>query len=217
MPPRFSIANVLLSPSGEGFFRGFHSKTHAKGSLVCTGDADENGVFVVISGKLRVFLVGEEREITLFYLNAGDIFCMHSGCLVEATEKTELRTSDIETFQRKMETCPSIAWLLVSILGRALTSCKHTIEDLMFHDIKQRVARFFMDHAASGGVAGETGVTISTDMTVEEIANLIGSSRQATSTAINILIKEGCLARQGRGTYTIPDMQRLKTVSIPDA
>lgn len=213
MPPRFSIANVLLSPAGEGFFRGFHSKIHAKGSLVCTGDPDENGVFVVISGKLRVFLVGEEREITLFYLNAGDMFCMHSGCLVEATEKTELRVTDIQTFEQKMETTPSIAWGLVSILGRALTSCKRTIEDLMFHDIKQRLARFFVDHATTEGVQSDEGIKIAVDLTVEEIANLIGSSRQATSTTINILIKEGYISRQGRGTYTIPDVLRLKSAT----
>lgn len=210
MPPRFSIANVLLSPAGENFFRGFRSKIHEKGSLVCTGEGDENGVFVVVDGRLRVFLVGEEREITLFYLTAGDMFCMHSGCLVEASERSELRVTDIRTFEQKMETCPSIAWGLISILGRALTSCMRTIEDLMFHDIKQRLAGFFLDHAQTGGKETEGGVQVTVELTVEEIANLIGSSRQTTSTAINSLIKEGYISRQGRVNYTIPDLSRLK-------
>ncbi|ABC22232.1 Crp/Fnr family transcriptional regulator [Rhodospirillum rubrum] len=216
MPPRFNIANVLLSPDGETFFRGFRSKIHAKGSLVCTGEGDENGVFVVVDGRLRVYLVGEEREISLFYLTSGDMFCMHSGCLVEATERTEVRFADIRTFEQKLQTCPSMAWGLIAILGRALTSCMRTIEDLMFHDIKQRIAGFFIDHANTTGRQTQGGVIVSVDFTVEEIANLIGSSRQTTSTALNSLIKEGYISRQGRGHYTIPNLVRLKAAADGD-
>lgn len=212
MPPRFSIASVLASPAGEGFFRGFNPKVYGKGCIICNGEDGENGVFVVMSGKLRVFLMNEDREISLFYLTTGDMFCMHSGYIVETCEKTELRVTDIKTFSQKIESCPAIAWGLVSILGRALTSCKRTIEDLMFHDIKQRIAWFFVDHAKTGGRLTENGIEVSVELTVEQIANLIGSSRQATSTAINSLIKEGYMLRQGRGNYTIPDMSRLKSI-----
>lgn len=210
MPPRFSIAHVLTSPAGEGFFSGFHARTHPKGSMICRGEGDENGIFIVMGGKLRVYLVGEEREITLFYLVAGDIFCMHSGCLIEAVEKSELRVTDVKTFAAKMEKNPNLSFGLVTILGRAIMSCMRTIEELMFLDIKQRVAWFFLDQVAAEGRETDTGVDVTVDLTVEEIANLIGSSRQATSTAMNSLIKEGHLLRHGRTDYTILDKDRLK-------
>ncbi|MBB5049935.1 CRP-like cAMP-binding protein [Rhodopseudomonas rhenobacensis] len=213
MPPRFNIADVLTSPSGEGFFNGFNVRKHDKGSMICTGEGDENGVFVVMGGRLKVYLVGDEREMTLFYLVPGDIFCMHSGCLIEAVEKSELRFTDIRTFSKKLEQCPAIAFGLVSILGRAIMSCMRTIEDLMFHDIKQRIAWFFVDRASSEGKASGTGITLSVELTIEEIANLIGSSRQTTSTALNSLIKEGYISRKGRTDYTILDMPRLTTAA----
>lgn len=213
MPPRFSIAHVLTSPHGEEFFSGFHARAHSKGSMICSGDASENGVFVVMSGKLRVYLVGDEREFTLFYLEPGDIFCMHSGCLVEAVEKSDLRFTDIKTFGKKLEATPAIAFGLVAILGRAIMSCMRTIEELMFHDIKQRVAWFFVDRAATDEQDSSSVVKLSIELTVEEIANLIGSSRQATSTALNSLIKEGYISREGRTDYTILNMKRLKTAA----
>jgi CRP-like cAMP-binding protein len=213
MPPRFSIANILTGPGGEEFFRGFTTRIHGKGSLICTGEGDENGVFIVVSGRLRVFMVGEEREISMFYLNAGDIFSMHSGALVEACERSELRVTDIRTFEQKMKTYPPIAWGLISILGIALSSCMRTIEDLMFHNIKERIARFFIDHAKSKGKQTGQGVEILVTFTVEEIANLIGSSRQPTSKAINSLIREGHISRLGRGNYAIVDMEQLKAVA----
>lgn len=213
MPPRFSIAHVLTSPHGEDFFSGFHARTQAKGSMICSGEGDENGVFVVMGGRLRVYLVGDDREFTLFYLVPGDIFCMHSGCLVEAVEKSDLRFTDIRTFGKKLESTPAIAFGLVAILGRAIMSCMRTIEELMFHDIKQRVAWFFVDRAGTDGAESSSVVHLSIDLTVEEIANLIGSSRQATSTALNSLIKEGYISRAGRTDYTIPNMTRLKTAA----
>lgn len=214
MPPRFNIADVLTRPSREGFFKGFHARTHNKGSLICTGEGDENGIFVVMDGRLRVYLISDDREITLFYLLAGDMFCMHSGCLVEAVEKTELRFMDIRAFAQKLEDSPSIAFGIVSILGRAIKSCMKTIEDLVFHDIKQRIASFFIDRAVSEGHHSDAGVELSVDLTVEEIANLIGSSRQTTSTALNSLIKGGYIGRKGRKKYLIPNLSRLKSVTV---
>jgi len=212
MPPLFSVSNLLVGPGGEDFFSGFSHRRFQKGNLVCTGDREENGIFVVISGRLRMFMVGEDREISLFYLGPGDMFCMHSGCLVEATEPCDLRIADIATFNRKIEECPQIAWALISILGRALASFMRAIEDLMFHDVKHRIARFFIGHARADGRKPINGVTIHISLTVEEIAKFIGSSRQATSTTLNSMIKEGYLSRQGRRDYSIPDLERLSSL-----
>lgn len=212
MPPKFSISNILVGPSGEEFFKGFVHRSYPKGGLVSSGDSGENGILVVMSGRLRMFLIGEDRELSLFYLGPGDMFCMHSGCLVEASEPCELRITDIATFDRKLRENPQIAWALISILGRALASFLRTIEDLMFHDIKQRIANFFIDHAHAGGRPSPKGVDVEIRLSVEEIAKSIGSSRQATSTAINSLIKEGLLQRRGRGSYSIPSLDSLRLI-----
>lgn len=214
MTSRFSIADFLAGPSGGEFLTGFHRQVHGRGTMVCTGGHDENGVFVVTDGLLRVYLMGEDREMTLFYLHPGDIFCMHSGALVEAAEATELRFCDFTTFQTKLESYPAISLALVAILGRAIMACMRTIEDLSFKDIKQRVALFFLDRAAAAKSDSERDVTLSISLTVEDIANMIGASRQATSTALNSLLKAGLLMRQGRSNYTIPDIAQLRAVAM---
>jgi CRP-like cAMP-binding protein len=213
MPPRFGIADVLTSRAGEGFFNGFHIRRHGKGSMVCSSEGDENGVFVVMDGRLRAYLIGEDREITLFYLVPGDIFCTHSGCLVEAVEKSETRFADIATFGRKLKENPSIAFGLVSILGRAIMSCMRTIEDLMFHNVKQRIAVFLLDHASTGARERREGTELSLGLTTEEIANMIGSSRQTCSTALNSLMKEGYLKRLSRTDFLLLDIGGLRQIA----
>lgn len=213
MTSRFSIADFLAGPAGADFLKGFGRHPHERGALVCTGVNDENGVFVVMDGLLRVYLVGEDREMTLFYLHPGDIFCTHSGAFVEATEHTEIRFCDFATFQKKLEIYPAISLALVAILGRAIMSCMRTIEDLTFRDIKQRVASFFLDRIGNQTGSAGPDVTVSINLTVEDIANLIGASRQATSTALNSLLKAGYLKRQDRSNYTIPDVVSLREVA----
>jgi len=138
---------------------------------------------------------------------------MHSGCLVEAVERSDLRLADIQTFSHKIKQCPELAFGLISIMGRATLSCMKTIEDLMFHDIKQRIAWFFVDLADSEKAPSGAPLDLAVGLTIEEIANLIGSSRQATSTAFNNLIKRGFLARKSRADYTILDLDGLRTVA----
>lgn len=209
MPPRLNIFNVLTGPEGEDLLEGFAARVYAKGALVCTGDLDENGVFIVASGQLRVFMIGEDNEITLFYLGPGDMFSMHSGCQIEACEASDLWVTDLPTFQRKMAAYPRLADSLVSILGRAMTSCIRTIQDLAFHDIRQRLLRFFLDYAQTEGRKVEQGIEIKLPLTVEQIALLIGSGRQATSTTIGCLVREGVMIRLSRGHYIFPDLSRL--------
>ncbi len=210
MLARFSISDMLAGPGGKDFLEGFYAKTYAKGVLVCTGNLDETGIFIVSQGKLRVFLIGDDHEITLFYLGVGDLFSMHSGCLIEACEPALLWVTDIATFQEKMVSCPAVSYNLVSILGRAMTSCIRTIQGLAFHDIRHRLVRFFLDCAESQGKRTPAGTEVRTPLTVEEISLLIGSGRQATSTAISCLIKEGYVIRLSRGHYIIPDIGKLR-------
>lgn len=215
MLAEFNIGNLLAAPGGEDFLRGFRSSAYGKEALVCSGNLDENGVFIVSDGRLRVFLAGEDHEITLFYLGPGDLFSMHSGCLIEASEASHLWMTDIVTFHQKLQSCPTIAYSLISILGRALTSCIRTIQDLAFHDIRQRLVRLFLDRAERAAQPGQASVEVSTPPTVEEIALMIGSGRQATSTAISLLIKEGYVTRLKRGHYLIPDIGRLRQLADP--
>ncbi len=212
MPPKFSISNILVGPSGEEFFKGFVHRSYPKGGLVSSGDSGENGILMVMSGRLRMFPIGENREPSLFHLGPGDMFCMHSGCLVEATEPCEPRITNIATFDRKLRENPHIAWAPISIFGRAPASFLRTIEDLMFPDIKQRVADFSIDRAHAGGRPSPRVVDVENRLDVEEIAESIGSSRRTTSIAIDSLIKKGLLQRRGRGSLSIPSLDSHRPI-----
>lgn len=213
MLDRFSISKLLASRAGEGLLAGFRRSQHPKGALVDLADVGGE-IFVVTSGRLRVYLTGEAREITLFHLGPGEIFCMHSGCGIEVVEAAELRATDIGTFEARLAAEPTLALGLIAVFGRGMVSMMRTIENLMFFDIRRRIARLMLAQAP-GDADGPA--TVDLGLTVEEIANLLGSSRQATSSALAGLVREGLLARPARGRFVIPDPVALKALAETQA
>jgi CRP-like cAMP-binding protein len=203
VPPKFSVSDLLAGPAAARFLDGFRPISCGRGEILAAGEEGEDGVFVLLSGRLRMTLEGDEREIALVDFRPGDMFSLHAGCRIEALEKCELRIADIATFGEKLRDHPELALALVSILGRTAASFLATIRDLMFRDVRGRIARFVGDRA---GPSGEL------ESSVEEIAGFVGASRQATSAALNALIREGVIERRRRGVYRIPDPARLATV-----
>ncbi|MDD2463655.1 MAG: helix-turn-helix domain-containing protein [Desulfobulbus sp.] len=53
-------------------------------------------------------------------------------------------------------------------------------------------------------------VVLHINLSVEQIARLVGSSRQTVSTQLNRLIRQKLLRKQGRGSFVIPDITPLE-------
>ena len=209
----FSIAHILAGCDGDNLLAGFRKKTFPNGGVVCGTQRHDNGIFIVFEGKLRVYLIGEDREITLFYLLPGDMFCMHSGCIVEAVQKSEIRLADMQTVEKKLFDTPGLSWKMFGVMGNAMLSSIRTIESMAFHDVRQRIALFFLQQAGPAGAVEIRGDKLHATLTIEDIANLVGSARQTTSTALNTLIKDGLIQRVSRGKYGILDHDRLSALA----
>ena len=67
----------------------FRKRSFAGGGVIFRPDEDEDLVFVVASGRVRVYLAYEDKEFTLAILNPGDPYSTHSGCYVQALEDAE--------------------------------------------------------------------------------------------------------------------------------
>jgi CRP-like cAMP-binding protein len=58
-----------------------------------------------------------------------------------------------------------------------------------------------------------SGQTIRLDLTTEQLAGLVGATRQTVSTLLNDMIRSGILERVGRGAYRVRDMDRLRELA----
>lgn len=207
MPHRTAILEAIEDPKKKEFFRGFSRRRIGEGVLM---QSDDDGVFVLLLGRLRVFLSFEGKEFTLFFLEPGDIFSLHSGALIETRDPSELLFADVATFERTLDAFPSLARTVISTLGHTLKSTMVIIEELMFRDVRHRIIHVLLDHVEERGRPTADGVELSLNLNIEELANLVGATRQSASKVLNELMKSGRLCRMSRTLWLVPDPAALR-------
>jgi CRP-like cAMP-binding protein len=197
MPAHSLSATIDLS--------GFQRRELSKGQLLSTPDSPRDQVFIVDSGRLRVYLAGENRELSLAFLEAGDIYSTHTPTYVHAVAPTVLWTIDTAAFARRLASDPPLGPATMRVLGRLLSNAVGLIEDLAFREVPARLARFLLGLGERRGQWQEdgSGWLIPLDLSMEEIASLLGSTRQTLSSLINQWEREGILLRQGRRSMLI--------------
>lgn len=204
------ILSFLSRAENKQYLANFTRRTYQEKTLVSSGETRMGGVFIVLTGRLRVYLSYEGREFTLLILEPGDVFSMHSEALVETRERCELLLMDIEGFKELLCHVPTLSIASIALLGRVLRNSTHIIEDLMFRDVRARLLRFLIETAERKGRPTAAGIEIPLDLHTEEVAMLIGSTRQSTSSILNDLIKEGHLVRGDRHTIVVKDLTSLR-------
>jgi CRP-like cAMP-binding protein len=188
-------------------------KRYPKGSFICQPGIGESNVFIVISGRMRVYLGYEDKEFNLGILTKGDIFSTHSGTYVQVLSDTELMLTDLKTFRNHMIGDPEVTTAMIRVLGNILKTSFSIIDGLVFRNVNYRLVALLSNEARRHGKEMESGkLYVQIDLSVEQIARLIGSTRQTVSTLLNDLSRAGLIKRPKRGVFIIPDLTALESV-----
>ena len=151
-------------------------------------------------------LYGETgREIILSILHAGDFFGEMAlldrqprSANVVALENSELLGLDREAFQTHLTAHPITAMAILAEMSRRLRHADEVIGNLALLDVYGRVARVIRDLAQEEGEPADGGLLIKERPTQQEIAGLIGTSRETVSRALNDFTRRGLLEMQGK-------------------
>ncbi len=212
-PP--SLSDFLASEAGSALRARFHEQTLANGALLPESEMDQ--VLVVKRGRLRVYLTTPERELSLVYLNEGDVFSTHTRAQLQAVQPTLLLMAQRAVIERELAHYPALQRAVISVLATVLNQAITLIEDLAFHQVRGRIARYLLRCADRQKVAVEPGSAIRLDLGLEEIAALLGTTRQTASTELNALMHAGILAREGRHHIKICMPDRLQACARENA
>ncbi len=184
-----------------------------KGSYICQPGAEDNRVFIVVSGKVRVYLGYEEKEFNLGILTKGDIYATHTGTFVQALTDAVVLITDVKTFRQRMVGDPEVTKAMVRVLGNILKTSFTIIDGLAFKDVNSRLVALFSNEARRHGIALQDGsVQIQIDLSVEQIARLVGSTRQTVSMLLNDLVRADLIERPERGIFIIPNLSAFEAV-----
>ena len=189
---------------------GFRPRRLVKGEMLGEPRGQRDSVFLLREGRIRVFLAFDDKEYTLAFLEPGDLYSTHSRAYLQAVRDGEVLVAETAAVMGRLTSLPGATPAILRVLGAALGNSMRIIEDLAFRDVEGRLARFLDGMLARRGVARDDGVHLALDLTTEDLARLLGTTRQTLSSLLNRLAREGILARAGSGAFVVHRVDLLR-------
>ncbi|MBU1039720.1 MAG: Crp/Fnr family transcriptional regulator [Proteobacteria bacterium] len=203
------ILAELQKPGLEELAKSFQARTYARKTQIFLPNHAQDMIFIVSSGRTRIYLAYEDKEFTLAILERGDVYSTHTRAYVSALDDTTLLCAQTAQVRRHMLSIPEFTGTMVRVLSELLKHSISIIDDLAFRDVQTRLLRFLRFVSTQSGVAESGGVLVNLGLTTEQIASIIGTTRQTLSTMLNGLERDAVIELRGRGAIFIPDVAAL--------
>jgi CRP/FNR family transcriptional regulator/CRP/FNR family cyclic AMP-dependent transcriptional regulator len=158
--------------------------------------------FIVESGRVKILLIGEDgRESLIALMSAGDSFGemavldgenrSATAIALEPTRTLFIRGDDLMAF---LERSPKAAMRFVHLLAKRLRTTNETLSDMVFFDVYGRVAKKLIDLSHHHGTPTANGTQIAVALTQQDLASLIGSSRESVNKVMKFFRDKGYIA-----------------------
>lgn len=173
-------------------------------------------VFFINGGRVKCSKVTRDgKELTLAYRGAGQLFgelCIIDGTprdeMAEAMKNAIITEVPRELFTELLQTDNKLCFNFACIIGDRRRQIETKLEHLVFRDVQAKLAALLLDLGEEYGVECEDGLQIGLKITHQEMANLIGSTRETISLTLAQFKKKSLLDLNGR-TVVLKDQEGL--------
>jgi CRP-like cAMP-binding protein len=133
----------------------------------------------------------------------------------EAIEDGVICTITPDELRRLIERYPIIGINIIRHLSRRLQSAERELESMAYRRVDQRLARRLLDLARRFGIATERGTLIGARLTQQELAEMIGTTRETLAHTLADFRNRGLLDTR-RHQVLVRDAERLAEVADGD-
>ncbi|WP_300630269.1 Crp/Fnr family transcriptional regulator [uncultured Thomasclavelia sp.] len=187
---------------------------YQSGQLIHHGKNDCVGILIIVSGKLRTYMISNEgKEITLFYLQPHNVCVLSAACILDSI--------DFEVLVEAKTTCQiiqisSAAFLQLSkqniyvelfsykLATERFSDVMWAIQQLLFMSFDQRLAAYLIE-------ASDRTNSLDIKITHEQIAQDLNSAREVVSRMLKHFAKEGYV-HLSRGKIHLINKQALASL-----
>lgn len=183
------------------------------------GDPGEQ-VYFINGGRVKTSKVTRDgKELTLAYRGAGQVFgelAVVDGSpreeMAEAMKNAIITELPVDIFRELLLNDAALCFEFMSELGKRRRQLETKLEHLVFKDVQAKLAALLLELGAEYGQENEVGLQIGLKITHQEMANLIGSTRETISLTLAQFKKRKLLDMNGR-TVVLLDLEGLRAAT----
>jgi len=213
---RAQLFSRLSDEELEGLRRAMTRHSYRRGEVVFYQEDPSGRLYFIEQGWVKISqqsITGDELTIDVF--GPGSIFGELSiftneprTATVTAVEPAVMGALSRESFYSLVQTKPRIALACLEMLARRLRSSDALLQDMTFLDVPARLAKRILELGEQAGQDVDGGRLIDLRITQEELATMVGTTRESINKTLALFQRQGVLGRRG-GRILIKDPERL--------
>lgn len=173
-------------------------------------------LYIITEGKIKLGHTSPDgRENLLAVLGPGEIIGELTlfdpgprSTTATAVSPVSLLYLDHSDLVTTLYNNPSMSKHMLRALARRMRRTNESLADLVFSDVPGRVAKALLDLADRFGTQTEAGIHVPHDLTQEELAQLVGASRETVNKSLADFVSRRWIQLEGRAV-TLLDVDRL--------
>jgi CRP/FNR family transcriptional regulator len=174
-------------------------------------------LYIVLEGKIKLTRAAADgRENLISVIGPGEMFGELSmfdprprTSSASAVTDATLAALPHDALRGWLLERPDVSMHMLQALARRLRRANDVVADLVFTDVPGRVAKNLLDLAARFGEQERDGLHVHHDLTQEELAQLVGASRETVNKALADFAARGWLQISARSVLIL-DTERLR-------
>jgi CRP/FNR family transcriptional regulator, cyclic AMP receptor protein len=214
----------LTEPDLQRLAQSSQMREYARGEVIQYSKPPADVIQFVKMGRVKISTFSPDgKEQVLALLDPGDLFGelapaqLPAPVRAEAFDRAIVCSIERTLFEEIVRNTPDVALKVIHALARRLRAAEQEIEDLALRDVPARLASLLLRLAEGYGEEHERGVRLSFRLTHQDLAHMIGSTRETVTMTMNRFRDDGLISVDRR-TLIILDRERLGGVArLPHA
>jgi CRP/FNR family transcriptional regulator len=184
----------------------FQVKTYRKNQIIFLEEDTGSYMYVILSGKVKVTKSTPMGKETILAIHqAGDFFGemalldgKTSPAAVSAMEDSRIAMINHHDFRRLLMANEKVVSQIVQVLCSRLRQVWAQVQNLSYSTADDRIRAGILQLSRKHGVQDARGIIIDLKITHQELAELVGTSRETVTRTLAQLKKKGILRLENR-------------------
>jgi CRP-like cAMP-binding protein len=188
-----------------------------KGHILFSAGDIADRIYLVEEGYVKIYRIASDgRRVTVGCMRSpGELMglaeTLYHGertCFAGSVNDVKAVVVRKAKFEQLLEDKPKLAIKVAKLLGARMREAEAIVHELVCWQVPGRLALMLLKMAELAGVETDKGVKIDLRLTHEEMANMIGTSRQTVTSTLNNFKQENSITMEGRDIL-LTDIDKL--------